>query len=117
MKVIKHHIQAGFIVALMAFSSNVAGAADAEVQLPRPSKIVEPSVAPDAPVKQGTVTVLFKLDESGRPLNIEVESATNTELAESVRSALKKWRFVGGPEGEKLETSKFRMPVVFALEG
>lgn len=105
------------MAAALAFSTHVAGAAEAEFRMPTPATIVEPHVAPDLTSKEGEVTVLFRLDQSGRPLDIEVVSATNTELVEPVRSALRKWRFEGGPEGEKLESARYRLPFIFSLEG
>ena len=55
------------------------------------------------------MAVTFLLAEDGRPQEIEVESATHDKYAESVKNALRQWRFAQ-PETADL---KFRLPFVF----
>lgn len=56
----------------------------------------------------GKVDVEFKIDENGRPRAIRVEDASHPEYAESVRNALRRWRF------EEASTEiTYRLPVLF----
>ncbi|NBD37150.1 MAG: TonB family protein [Verrucomicrobia bacterium] len=89
----------------------MAAEAETNIREPRVLRSVEPVVPPefaqyDIP---GEVKVVFRLSEDGEPEEIEVESATHYEYAESVRNALRQWQFEK-PENVEM---KFRLPVYF----
>jgi TonB family protein len=104
---------------LIALAMLVAGSGEilsaepetAELREPEAIRIVEPIVPYEFTRYniRGNVEVTFRIDEAGRPDEIVVETATHNEFAESVKNALRQWRF----ERPEVPGMKYRLPVIF----
>lgn len=103
------------LIALMLFVLGagplMAAESEANIREPQVLRTVVPVVPPEFAQYEipGEVKVVFRLSEDGEPKEIEVESATHYEYAESVRNALRQWQFEK-PEHAEM---KFRLPVYF----
>lgn len=66
---------------------------------------------------EGTVTLLFLLDENGRVEDPRVDHASRPEFEKPALEALRKWRFKPGEkEGQPVKTY-MRLPIRFRLAG
>lgn len=59
--------------------------------VPVPVAVVTPRISSD--FAGSTVEVAFTVDVAGKPVNLSVVSAVDTELSDSVLAAIKQWRF------------------------
>jgi len=85
-----------------------------EPATPFASKVVVPEVPYEfSSSEEKEVTVLFRLNADGRPLDLEVESAPSRAYADSVREAVRRWRFDGVEADPKWTNVRYRLPVVF----
>lgn len=82
-----------------------------ELRHPQTLHVVSPSVPYELSRAnvEGDVKVLFRIDESGRPHDIRIESASHVEYANSVKSALRSWRFEQPEQPDRL----YGMPFLF----
>lgn len=89
----------------------VAQPSTAELKEPTAIRVVGPVVPYDFARMQvrGNVEVTFRINEKGRPTDITVEEASHSEYAESVKNALRQWRF----EEPMQSGIKYRLPVIF----
>lgn len=62
---------------------------------------------------EGTVTLIFVVDEGGRVINPRVEKSTNPEFERPALEAIRQWRFEPGARGGKKVASKMRIPIKF----
>jgi TonB family protein len=83
----------------------------AELREPEAIRVVTP-VVPHEFARYGItgdVQVTFRIDDEGRTRDIEVETASHHEYAQSVINALRGWRF----ETPDVPGMKYRLPVRF----
>lgn len=62
---------------------------------------------------QGTVTLIFVVDESGRVLNPRVEKTTHPDFEKPALDAIRQWRFEPATKGGKKVAAKMRIPIRF----
>ena len=85
-------------------------------QKPRP--ILQP--APQYPYElrqkkiEGTVSVLFIVDETGRVVNPKIETSPNPGFERPVLEALRQWRFEAAVRGGKKVAARMRIPIRFS---
>lgn len=111
MKVHIKHVLNVLLPLVLGGGALLAQPETADLRGPEAIQIVEPVVPYDFARYQitGEVQVTFRIDEDGRPREIEVESATHREYGESVENALRQWRF----EEPEVAGRKYRLPVLF----
>lgn len=66
---------------------------------------------------EGTVSVVFVLDENGRVQDPRVERSSRTEFEKPALEALRKWRFRPGMKDGQPVRSFMRQPIRFSLSG
>lgn len=85
---------------------------------PVPSKRVAP-LYPSYLMKdrvQGTVYVVFIVDEQGKVVRPSIEKSTNSGFNESAISAIRQWKFTPGfKDGNPVKT-RVRLPLSFTLK-
>ena len=113
MKVRKLNILAGLACGLLSVSAFAQTSAEPASQLPFPATVVKPVRPYEFASREAEATVLFRLNRSGRPFDIEVESASDPTIADSVKSAVLKWRFEGVESDPKWTEVRYRLPVLF----
>jgi protein TonB len=85
-------------------------------QKPRP--ILQP--APQYPWElrqrkvEGTVSVLFIVDETGRVVNPRIETSPNPGLDRPVLEAVRQWKFEAAVRGGKKVSARMRVPIRFS---
>jgi TonB family protein len=112
MKVEKKNALIALLLVMMGGGSLFAEAPETtDLREPMAIRVVNPAVPyPFARYGiKGSVEVVFRLDSDGIPRDIEVETASHPEYAESVENALRSWRF----EEPVVADMKFRLPVLF----
>jgi TonB family protein len=107
----KHAMMALLLLALGNGVSLLAQPETAELREPEAVRVVAPVVPYDFARYgiTGAVDVTFRIDDEGRTRDIEVESASHHEYAQSVVNALRGWRF----EAPDVAGIKYRLPVRF----
>lgn len=82
-----------------------------ELREPEAIRVVKPIVPSEFSRYNitGDVEVTFNIDDTGDLYNIEVEQASHPEFAESVKNALRGWRF----ERPEVEGVRYRLQVLF----
>lgn len=111
MKVETNKVRTALLLLMLGASALVAQPETAELREPEAIEVVRPVV----PVEfarygiKGRVDVTFRIDENGRPRDIEVVASSHSEYAESVENALRKWRF----EQPEVDGVIYRLPVLF----
>jgi protein TonB len=88
-------------------------------QRPRVVQQVPPTYPPDLRRRkvEGTVYVVFVVDETGRVQQPSVESSTDQAFQAPALEAVRRWRFEPGVvRGQKVR-SKLRVPIRFVLNG
>ena len=90
----KHAMTALLLLALGNGVSLLAQPETAELREPEAVRIITPVVPYDFARHRvtGAVDVTFRIDDEGRTRDIEVESASHHEYAQSVMNALRGWR-------------------------
>jgi len=78
--------------------------------IPVPVKIVAPSADPS--LAGARVEVEFLVDATGRPQDVRVLSATDTDFGLSVREVVKQWRFAPAKPNGTPVPMKVDLPVV-----
>lgn len=78
--------------------------------IPVPVKIVAPSADPS--LAGARVEVEFLVDAAGRPQDVRVLSATDTDFGLSVREVVKQWRFAPAKSNGTPVPMKVDLPVV-----
>lgn len=98
----------GFIASFFAVS--LLQAETTTIASPKALKVIQPSLPYEVASYKldATAMVRFKLDASGRPVDIRVEDTNSSAFAESVVRAVREWRYEV-PEGYQGE--EYRLPV------
>jgi TonB family protein len=78
--------------------------------IPVPVKVVAP--AADASMVGARVELEFVVDASGRPQNIQVVSATDSDFGVSVSAAVKQWQFAPAKSHGTPVPMKVELPVL-----
>ncbi len=86
-------------------------------QAPRVMFQPAPQYPPELKKKkiQGTVYVLFIVDQEGRVREPKIQKTDNTAFDVPAMNAVKKWRFEPGKVGGKAVQFRMRVPLTFAL--
>jgi protein TonB len=86
-------------------------------QVPRVMFQPAPQYPPELKKKkiQGTVYVLFIVDQEGRVRDPKIQKSDNTAFDVPAMNAVKKWRFEPGKVGGKAVQFRMRVPLTFAL--
>ena len=86
-------------------------------QVPRVIFQPAPQYPPELKKKkiQGTVYVLFIVDQEGRVRDPKIQKSDNTAFDLPAMNAVKKWRFEPGKVGGKAVQFRMRVPLTFAL--
>jgi protein TonB len=86
-------------------------------QAPRVMFQPAPQYPPELKKKkiQGTVYVLFIVDQEGRVRDPKIQKSDNTAFDVPAMNAVKKWRFEPGKVGGKAVQFRMRVPLTFAL--
>jgi protein TonB len=86
-------------------------------QVPRVMFQPAPQYPPELKKKkiQGTVYVLFIVDQEGRVRDPKIQKTDNTAFDVPAMNAVKKWRFEPGKVGGKAVQFRMRVPLTFAL--
>lgn len=111
MKVENNNVLTALLLLILGGGTLMAQPATAELREPEVIRVVEPEVPYDFARYQisGKVEVTFRLDETGRTRDIVVVESSHPEYAESVKNALRMWRF----EQPEQVGIKYRLPVLF----
>ena len=80
--------------------------------IPVPVKVVAPTV--DASLVGNRVELEFLVDTRGRPQNIRLQSATDSQLGESVNEAVSRWKFAPAKSNGAAVAMKVLLPVVIS---
>ena len=80
--------------------------------IPVPVKVVAPTV--DASLVGNRVELEFLVDTRGRPQNIRLQSATDSQLGESVKEAVSRWKFAPAKSNGAAVAMKVLLPVVIS---
>lgn len=80
-----------------------------EPGVPVPITVVSPTVASDN--AGATVQLEFVVNENGHPVNFSVKSSPDSALAETVVSAVKRWRFKPAERDGVPVATKVALPV------
>jgi protein TonB len=77
----------------------------------QPAPIYPPELARKG--LQGTVYVLFVVDQNGRPQNIKVQKSTHPSFNNPAIKAVKSWKFEPGKRKGKAVQFRMRVPITF----
>ncbi|MBH55040.1 MAG: hypothetical protein CMI18_11945 [Opitutaceae bacterium] len=64
---------------------------------------------------QGTVNVVFIVDENGSVKRPSIEKSTNREFNENALKAVRQWKFEAGEKDGKKVKTRVRLPLAFTL--
>jgi len=64
---------------------------------------------------QGTVNVVFIVDENGNVKRPQIEKSTNREFNENAVKAVRQWKFEAGEKDGKKVKTRVRLPLSFTL--
>jgi protein TonB len=111
MKVETNKVRNALLLLMLGTVALVAQPETAELREPEAIEVVKPVVPAEFARYgiEGRVDVTFRIDETGRTRDIEVVASSHTEYAESVKNALRKWRF----EQPEVDGIIYHLPVVF----
>jgi protein TonB len=77
----------------------------------QPTPIYPPELARKG--LQGTVYVLFVVDQNGRPQNLKVQKSTHPSFNNPALKAVKSWKFEPGKRKGKAVQFRMRVPITF----
>src|SRR5262245_56657163 len=63
---------------------------------------------------EGTVSVLFIVDETGRVVNPRIETSPNPGFERAVLEAVRQWKFEAAVRGGKKVAARMRVPLRFS---
>ncbi len=86
-------------------------------QIPRVKFQLAPQYPPELKKKkiQGTVYVLFIVDQDGRVRDPKIQKSDNSAFDTPAMNAVKKWRFEPGKVAGRAVQFRMRVPITFAL--
>jgi protein TonB len=86
-------------------------------QKPRAIYQPAPSYPPELHKKgiEGTVYVIFIIDQNGRVTNAKVQKSTHQAFERPALTAVRKWKFDPGKRGGKAVQFRMRVPITFSL--
>lgn len=115
MKVIKTFALALLLSIGLAVSQGMAAPETLEIQAPVPNEVEVPSVPTEFRGLNipGSVTVLFRVDETGIVRDLKVEDSSHPEYAESVVNAVRTWRFYPAEKNGVPVARTVRLPFKF----
>jgi protein TonB len=64
---------------------------------------------------QGTVNVVFIVDELGNVKRPSIEKSSNREFNENALKAVRQWKFEPGEKDNKKVKTRVRLPLAFTL--
>jgi protein TonB len=84
-------------------------------QTPRPLFQRQPSYPPELrrAKREGTVHVLFTVDENGRVQNAKVDRATDPAFEDAALEAVRQWRFEPGTRNGEKVRFRMKVPITF----
>jgi protein TonB len=80
-------------------------------------------VAPNYPLElrrrkvEGTVQLVFVVDQQGRVVSPKVENSTHAEFDQPALEAIKQWKFEPGIRDQEKVVSRIRIPIRFSATG
>ena len=80
-----------------------------------PAVVVNPTRLP-LTFRGGTVKLDFKLDENGKPYDIQVQSANDAELTRQIKTAFSQWTFSPPRDQKRAPDARFVLPLEIKVD-